>query len=464
MLLPSHGVLSISAFACVLSLCVAEQVLFEKVAAPTEGRLDGWYLFRVYTKNDFAASSGLSPLQVMNPVAQIQLVGVPTGNYSKASTYNSLEVSLIYYDHLLKQRLDPTHFCVNGQIKPATADVEFQSVVIPFVDKAPMVDVVLNKTGTYLLMISNCADFTSAHLSGVVQVRNPYGYLPPEQYYSRTPLWVFLIFYIICLLGFVACSVPQAKQFHDTHWYFVSIILLSILEVAVKLYAYHSWNSSGAEEPWMSIATVLYVLKWTFLYTVSAFIATGLHEKVQSHEASCCSSRVWPLTFLAAAVYTAMLSIRDCMLLYGTGRNLGHGIIAAGSMPALLMDAAMVVFLVTQTQKQYEDFRDRSSGQLGPMYGRLNKIAVAVAVFGVLALVIDLGHISGWSPLSWKQHWLLQEGLPHGLALFAISSGIVVMRPGALEMRSQSAEAKIVDAEAASMVGRADEDDSDEEM
>jgi len=431
---------------------------------PNAATLDGWYLFRVYNRMGFAAATGKSMDQAQKPKAEIQLAGELTGNADALAGYSSLEVSLIYYDQFLKHGLDQEHFCVNGKIKPANDGVDFHSAVIPISDDPPKVEMQLNKTGKYLLMISNCANVSSGHISGVVQVKNPYGYLPPEQYHSVVPLCVFLVLYILCLCGYAAYGLQKSKQFYDTHFYFVGLLLLSITEVGGKLFAYYTWNTSGSDEPWMSIATVLYVLKWIFLYMMATYVATGLHDKDVGHEEDedRWGVKTWCCVFASSTLYTVMLSLRECVLLYRPGGDLGPSFVAGTCVPVLVMDAAVVMFLVIQTQKQYEESEAKLSIHRSSLYSKLNKIAVAVAVFGIVALMADLADVLALTSLSWRMQWLPQEGTGHVLGLFGLATACFVMRPGMLERKNEYVGGKGGDFETgAEMVGRPEDSDDD---
>mmetsp|Transcript_31291 Transcript_31291/g.71440 ORF Transcript_31291/g.71440 Transcript_31291/m.71440 type:complete len:465 (-) Transcript_31291:74-1468(-) len=460
---PFPNMVSLITVACLLPLSLAEQVTFQNTAMPHATTLDGWYLFRVYSKMGYIGATGSSLESAEKPKAQISLAGVQK---EKNSGYKSLEVSLIYYEHFLNQKLHEENFCVDGKLKPSSNDVlEFKSCVIPFDDDEAVCEATLNKTGKYLLMISNCANFTSGQISGVAQVKNPYGYLPPEQYHSIIPLFFFLAVYVLCLAGYGAYGLQKSKQFYDTHFYFLGLFFLCLAEVGGKLLAFYSWNSSGADEPWMTVATVLYVLKWIFLYMMATYVALGMQDKDtagRGEEDVQFGTKHWCIAFVTSTLYTVALSLRECVLLYRPGGDLGPSFVAGACAPVLVMDAVLVIFLLIQTQKQYEESEAKLNIHKSALYAKLNKIAVAIAVFGVVAMMVDLADVLAFSNFSWRMQWLPQEGTAHILGLFAVTTASFVMRPGMLERKNEYTGAKGGDFETgAEMVGRAVDSDDD---
>jgi len=452
----------IRAIACLVTLCTAEQVLFEQTPVPKAWGLVGWHYFSVYDSESYAASLGKSSFQVGPAKAEIQLVGVNTGNHSMATRYSSLEVSLVYQGDMLY--FDRDHFCVKGRLNPGKADAEFKSFVIPIGDQAPTslkTEVQLNQTGKYLLMLSNCATLTTAQVSGVVQVKNPYGYLPPAQYHAVTPLCIFLVLYILCACVYLAYGLQKTELLLETHLYFAGVFLFSIMEVAAKLWAYHTWNTTGADEPWMSVASILQMLKWQLLYALSTYIATGrCYSDSKLEEVG---NKMWLLVFAASSLYMLLLTVRECTLMYGASQDPGPGLLFGASVPVFVMDAAMVMLLISQTHSQYEVAEASLNEERAAVFGKLHKLAVAVAVFGAFAVMVDLTHLFGVRTVSWQWQWLTQEGCGHALALFAMLVGSYVMRPGMLR-RTDPDQPKHRGA-AANLVGApVDEEDEEEEM
>eukprot|EP00403_Amphidinium_massartii_P017208 CAMPEP_0178417878 /NCGR_PEP_ID=MMETSP0689_2-20121128/24798_1 /TAXON_ID=160604 /ORGANISM="Amphidinium massartii, Strain CS-259" /LENGTH=457 /DNA_ID=CAMNT_0020039251 /DNA_START=1 /DNA_END=1374 /DNA_ORIENTATION=- len=451
----------ILALACLASGVVAERYNFDHKPAPEGYSLDGWYMFRVYNQGDFAEASGTATFQVQKPKIEMHVVAMPKGG-SEPPSSGSLEVAVMHHDDF-STSFDEENFCKDGKLKPTSDKAEFFSTVIPFDADGFEVSAPLNKTGKYILMLSNCGSFDKATISGFAQVKNPFGYLPPEMYHQVTPLCAFLFGYVVLTGGWIAYGVSQKKQFYDIHSYLTALLGLAVLEVMASLYALNTANTTAVMEPYMSIATILYVLKWVYVYALAAYVVSGYYDnddEATNEDLHNSSTKSWLIGMGLASIYTVVLSLRECVMAERAGGNISSGSVLAINFPVMVLDAVLILYVLLQSKHQYDDAEAKINISRSGIFSKLHKLAAVCAILGGMSLVLSAADILGLASLSWSSQWMAQQGASHVICLVALGGAIFIMRPGMVEKKNLYGKVGVVgDAEGGETVGRPDDDD-----
>mmetsp|Transcript_26650 Transcript_26650/g.62163 ORF Transcript_26650/g.62163 Transcript_26650/m.62163 type:complete len:472 (-) Transcript_26650:112-1527(-) len=445
----------------------AETFSFDGHEVPNGWALNGWYIFRVYSKVDFIDATGSRSSLPQMPVAEFELAGRATGQYDKAIGYHSLEAAIVYYQDYMDY-FDQEHFCKSGSLDPMTSkqSVEWAAMRIPILARPDAsikmqpakLKVPLNKTGRYLLLLSNCANLTQVKVQGHVQVMNPYGYLPPEQYFKSGPLGFLILVYVLVAAGWIAYGASKKKFFYDVHYYFTGIMVWSILEIAAKLYALSAWNSTASDEPWMSLATILYVLKWIYLYSLAVYIGGGHYDSDSDNAGEAAHSNNFMTASIVCSIYVVVLTVRECIMYQKDSLNLVTSIVLLLSLPMILMDGALALYLLYQTKIEYQKAEAKVDFSRSSIFDKLHKLAIASVLIGTCSTLMGLADIVGVSELSWRAKWLPSEGAAHFVCLGALCCAMYIMRPGMVVKKNMYGKVGLEDEEVAMAVGRADDD------
>mmetsp|Transcript_61164 Transcript_61164/g.145674 ORF Transcript_61164/g.145674 Transcript_61164/m.145674 type:complete len:475 (-) Transcript_61164:204-1628(-) len=411
---------------------------------PAKLSLHGWYMFTVYTKHDFEVVSGVQGEFVQVPAVQFELASQALGHFEEAESYKSLEASVIYYPDYM-QHVDPESFCDSSGKAASTSvakeSLEWASMSIPVATTGEAVPtkvkVPLNRTGKYMLLLTNCGEFSDAVISGTVLVMNPYGYLAPEHYYKEGPLGIMMVAYVMLAAGFVAYGTTRKKQFYDVHFYLAGLMVISAFEAGSNLHYLSSANASGFEEPWSSVALILYVVKWIYLYFFSIYVAGGYYYRdtteteVQSSGWSNFAQMAAPATF-----YAVVLTFREIVMYQRTGLRLSASMTLLFSAPTMFMDAALVMYLVSQTRAEFDRAEALHDGPKSQIYGKLYLMGSVCAAFGACAWMVQLLDIMGMYPLTWQTKWMPLDGVAHILCFASLATAAFAMRPGMVERKN----------------------------
>mmetsp|Transcript_73162 Transcript_73162/g.174364 ORF Transcript_73162/g.174364 Transcript_73162/m.174364 type:complete len:460 (+) Transcript_73162:85-1464(+) len=454
-------IIALGVLACKVAHLAAERITFEGQPAPQGMSLDGWYIFDVYSKGDFAELAGVDSSKMEKPVAEISLAAKTSGD-TKAKP---MAVTLMDYAGFL-DTFDQVHFCEDGVFKPHGDKLDFVTAEIPYGETTKITTKPLSKTGKYVLLLSNCNEGTEATLSGYVQVKNPYGYLPSALYHRGTPLYVFLFVYIVLTLGWVAYGMTHMKQFYDLHGYFTGMLAWCIAAIAVNIYAMGVWNSTGVDDPYMSMATVMYVLKWVYIYAIAVFVAGGYYdnddEATTSHDLHL-NKKVWIVGIISASIYIVALSLRECAMTQPAGLNLSLKVKLALQFPVTVLDAILVIYVLVKTKSQYELAEAKLNITKSGIFSKLHKLAIVCAILGCLGMVLKLADYLGMYELSWHTKWLPEGGAAHITTLIGLGGAAFIMRPGMVEKKNIYGKvgAEQLEGGEASKLGRPDDEDDD---
>jgi len=424
--------------AVICQMSLAERIEFTRIPVPANQHADGLRMFHVYSKGDFAELSGSDTWHIDKSVVEMHLVA-----HTEGEKVAPLEMSLVHVDDFTAH-FDQKHFCKDHQLWLRYGAVpkdgrrpEMFSTIVPFEGSDRVTRVPLNKTGTWVLLLSNCGETrTDMTVSGTVQVRNPYGYLPPESYHKIAPLYVFLFQYIMIAAAWAAYALAHREQVAEIHFFFTTLLVLSLAEVAVQLFALEGWNADGAaQEPWSSLAVVLSVLKWVYLYWISAFSASGLPNGATGDAVIAFFNQRHCLPLGLACIYSVFITLRETVMSDMQGHSSLQVVLVVNGAVSM-MDAAALIYILAQTRLHYMQEERKHNISEARFFLRLHRLAVVCAVPASIAYLINLGNLLGLFKLSWSSMWIPQDGAAHVVAMIAITGGIYCMRPGMVSIKS----------------------------
>eukprot|EP00403_Amphidinium_massartii_P007130 CAMPEP_0178380212 /NCGR_PEP_ID=MMETSP0689_2-20121128/5344_1 /TAXON_ID=160604 /ORGANISM="Amphidinium massartii, Strain CS-259" /LENGTH=463 /DNA_ID=CAMNT_0020000343 /DNA_START=82 /DNA_END=1470 /DNA_ORIENTATION=+ len=414
----------------------AESFEFTGQTFPKPGGLDGWYIFRAYSGEDYAAMSGKAAVP---PVAEFEVQAKSPDDSGKG--YTSLEATIMYFAEF-EEKLKPNNLCKDGKFSQDMEIKEQASFPVPVVtggdgsqEATLKQQVMLNNTGRYIMFVTNCGSLEQAQqfvAVGEVKVKNAYGYLPPEEYHKLWPLCILTFLYVVAVGIWMCYSIRDLSQFYDLHYWMSGLAMLCIAELITKVYALEVWNSADQAEPWLSIATTFFVMKWVCLYTLAVNVCTNRYdtdEPLPQEEAET-SGGCWACSFFVASLYAGLLSLREFIRQQRDGLNIVTSLVLTFDLPIIILDVVMAITLVVQAQKQYAVAEKSVDVTKSMLFARLHRLCVFCCFMSVAALTVEMSDELKILDLGWQRRWLPREGASHLVSLIAVLGGMVVLRPG----------------------------------
>mmetsp|Transcript_61283 Transcript_61283/g.145920 ORF Transcript_61283/g.145920 Transcript_61283/m.145920 type:complete len:474 (+) Transcript_61283:79-1500(+) len=416
-------------WALIIPTAEAESFVLERYQAPAGWKLNGCYKFNVYNvRDDFGGRP---------PLVEFHLLATATDQWEVAKGYTSLQAAILFSSDVTEY-FGNEHVCTDGKLvqKPREQVSEWAAVTVPvatstdfFQIEAVDLQVALNKTGEYVLMFSNCGNIAGLEVSGYVQVKNPYGYLSPQDHFKQDPLSILFNLNVIAAICWAAYGCCNKAQFQEEHYYLIGIYFLSIVEIAMKLFALSSWNVTSQCQPWMSIAIAVYALKWVYSYALAVCICGGYY-RVGGQERS---TKVFNTYFALAAVYIIAVTLRELAMLQQESLHFSRLTVLMISSPMIMMDAAVAVHLISASKTEQEAAEKRRDAASSLVYERLNRLFIGCSLTGALALVFEVTDIMHVFTLSASMRWVPTEGVAQFVCLVALCFSMTVMRPAATE-------------------------------
>jgi len=105
------------------------------------------------------------------------------------------------------------------------------------------------------LLFSNCGKVPGEDMtvSGNVVVRNPYGYLPGNDYYKWPFYEILTAIYIFLALFWLLKCIKWFRELFSIHYCIGMVIIFGLVECFVWYIFYSEWNDTGIRPQMMFI-------------------------------------------------------------------------------------------------------------------------------------------------------------------------------------------------------------------
>jgi len=158
--------------------------------------------------------------------------------------------------------------------KEAAVEMLTDSIKVP-VGQVTNATRMINRTGLYKLVVSNCGYAKGLKLSGSIGVKHHFGYLPGNEYY-RLPLYgCAALIWAVAGVVWAALVMARRSMVVSLHWALVWTIAVGFSESVAWWYALSAVNRAGAAPFATYVAEVLSVLRSTSAMIFILIAAAG---------------------------------------------------------------------------------------------------------------------------------------------------------------------------------------------
>eukprot|EP00927_Polykrikos_kofoidii_P055539 TRINITY_DN49767_c0_g1_i1.p1 TRINITY_DN49767_c0_g1~~TRINITY_DN49767_c0_g1_i1.p1 ORF type:complete len:511 (-),score=66.97 TRINITY_DN49767_c0_g1_i1:69-1601(-) len=277
-------------------------------------------------------------------------------------------------------------------------------------------------SGTYVLLLVNCGEFSEGTISGTVIVKNSHGFLPANAY-SKLMLYGWLIVvYIFSAVLWLFLSIRWWNQLVRIHLCIISLILLSLFEAFMWYLFLDGWNRQGVYGKIMQLFTVLLTAaKCWFSYMLVLVASMG-----------------WGVTqpFLSREV-VKKLSVLSCLYVFGSFLRFVVSINLWISLNLLKTSMILVtllnVYLIEWAIRSLSDtitlLKERKQAQRLVLFQRLRYVVVIALAGGTLSLLYEYFFFGDFSVLSWHYDYLFKDCLINIVFFFVLFSMMILWAP-----------------------------------
>lgn len=431
----------------VLSWTVHAEIISFDLPMPVNKSMSFLYTFYVYSEDDSPGSSSEKPsvnFQAFHPHLQTSQVQM-----SKDDKYSGAQVGLLQYENLWLL-INPAQFCCSKLEvakgfchaentllvrKPlAEPDKNFGLYVhdLHFDDGKRNGQGVMNidRTGMYILWLSNCGDMSNGVLSGSISVKNPYGYLPGNQYHKMPFYGCLGILYLVLGIIWLILSIWWWKQLFSIHVCIADVILLSLAESVLWYAFFADWNSTGIlARPLFGAAVFCSVVKSAFSYVLIlvASLGWGVTQPNLSF-----STRI--RIFLIWLAYVVCGIIREVVLIYWNYQTFPFWMVLLSILPLSVFNGIIFAWIFLALSSLIKNLEQERQHDKLTVFRRLWFILISSVVAAILSFLCQIYSFSHHSTF-WKYEWLFADGVSHIIFLVVLVAIVYLWAPHAHSQR-----------------------------
>jgi len=416
----------------------------KRLPVPGNRSLHTLYAFYVYSEEEAPDKSLGAPF-----VKFSGLYFEPTsagGASADLAAYAGVQLSIMRYKDFWAL-INPRKFCSTPedvarnranatdqlmvQIPPSktSADVDVYMHMIRFSSSSSShtkdEKIVVRRSGVYILVFSNCGNFSDAVVTGTVIMKNAYGFLPGNEYYKMPFYGWLLVVYVGLALAWLMLSLRWWKELFNIQTCIAAVIFFGLLEAFLWYLHFNDWNTSGTRGTVLFILAILFtVVKSTFSYMLVLVASLGwgvTRPFLEKH--------VVVKIQVLCVCYIVLDFIRETVLSFRHSHSLSLAFVFLCLLPVSLLNGAIFYWVFTALSSLMETLRERRQSEKLLLFQRLWKILIAALGIATFTLLFQIFNLSRSITARWKHQWLLTDGVSHVLFLFVLASMMYLLAP-----------------------------------
>jgi len=424
--------------AAVLHTVEAQIYQFEQVRVPEASSLHTLYAFYIYSHQEAPERSLGRPFIKFHSLAAHSLL--PERPDSSMRAYEGIELSILPFkdfwtfinpnkvcstdeDVRSKAAQRPGRLMLSGSMNNAFLHTVQFPANSHFHAKEGQMPVL--ESGVYILVFSNCGNFSEAEVSGSVIVKNAYGFLPGNEYH-KMPFygWLSLI-YVAMALAWMGLSLRWWRELFHIQYCIAAVIFFGLVEAFLWWMCYNDWNRTGIRGRFLFIMAILSsVVKSIFSYMLAlvASLGWGVTRPYLDRRTIL---KVQGITFL----YTVMDFVRTSVLSFRHSHSLSLPFVLFCLLPVALLNGAIFYWIFTALSSLMETLRERRQHEKLQLFERLWAILVFALSLASLTLLFQIFDLSRSINIRWHYQWFFADGVSHILFLFVLAAMMYLWAP-----------------------------------
>lgn len=406
-------------------LAQAQIFRFQETPVPATFSLSTHYMFYVYAKEDAPKSDPGAAASVEFR----QLTSKKSGNAEPPRSYKSVEVSLLPFE-MFWTLVNKEKFCSSTEdvrrkkadewgrlmlTKPkgktlAEVGASIQPVPFPASGGAVPKTVAfpIKKTGVYILTFTNCGNFSEATVSGSLAVKNVYGYLPANEFYTmRLFGWLTVLYVLIFMISFGA-MVRHYKALFYIQKGIASITFLCVVECAATWMQYKDWNENGERRDIFFVASLLfYTLKYVLSWRLILLSSLGAGVVLQDLD-----TKTSIIFFAASTLFMVQSCLWKLLISYRYSHALETGFLMIVTIPGVLIYTGMFMWTFFSLSNLLVRIEEQKQDMLVKTFRRVQKVLIGGLVLSTFVLLLQVVDISYGGIFPWEYQWFSVDGAP----------------------------------------------------
>eukprot|EP00933_Yihiella_yeosuensis_P051179 TRINITY_DN49046_c0_g1_i1.p1 TRINITY_DN49046_c0_g1~~TRINITY_DN49046_c0_g1_i1.p1 ORF type:complete len:514 (+),score=70.05 TRINITY_DN49046_c0_g1_i1:40-1581(+) len=467
-------------------LVSAQIYQFDKVPLPESHSLHTLYAFYVYSHQE-------APERTLgNPFVKFHDMSSHSTDSSRPDAslvdYKAAQLSILPYRNFWKL-INPDKFCSTAEdVKAGSAkavnqlfaqkspgekdaDVNLYTHTLGFyaseADKPADRQLPVHSTGVYILVFSNCGDFSNGQVTGSVIVKNAYGFLPGNEYHKMPFYGWMSMLYAMMAIVWMALSLRYWKELFHIQYCVAVVILLGLVETFLWWRFFGDWNESGTRGRFLFILAILAsVTKSIFSYmlVLVGSLGWGVTRPYLDQ---------WTITKvqLTSFIYIVLDFIRESVLSFRHSHSLSIAFVLLCLLPVAVLNGIIFYWIFTALSGLMDTLAERKQQEKLLLFQRLWKILIVSLALASCSVLFQLFDLSRSISIRWHYQWFFVDGVSHILFCLVLMAMMYLWAPHTNSQRyaykqvdsyEEKAETKAADKEIWADEGALDDDDDDD--
>lgn len=407
---------------------------FDRATIPANKSLHVLYTYYIYSRKDSPEHTDQQAFVKFHSVSS-RTMGRLTDR--ELSDYEGIQLSIMKFDDFWNV-IDPKKFCCSWEDvqarkckksdqllvqKPPGATLEDTNVYLhtarfpnssTFHPRDKRMDV--HSTGVYILMFSNCGDYTDATVSGSVLVKNPYGYLPGIDYH-KMPFYGWLsLGYTFLAVIWMALSLRWWRELFNIQNCVAVVILFGLMESFLWYIYFNDWNTNGTRGKFLFVLAILSsVVKSVFSYMLVLVASLGWGV-TRPFLDKMVVLKIQAVCFL----YIVLDVIREVVLSFRHTHSLSLAFVLLCLLPVSLLNGAIFYWVFTALSTLIQTLQERKQTAKLVLFQRLWRILVFSLTVATGSLLYQIFTFSRSISSRWMYQWMFTDGVSHIIFLFVL--------------------------------------------
>lgn len=415
--------LLVSALGQAFLLASGEIFHLDKKPIPAAYSLQGLVAFTVYVPPDGPkANAGDSPFVEFKGV---QAYSTDPGKADvDLESYGSVQLSLVSMDDYDAYKYYDKYCGSDGRLRSfrdskLTYTVGFTKTHFNHSD--------INKTGTYVLLMSNCGNVSQGEVSGQVAVRNPFGFMSGTQYHKFSFYGCTMMFYMVLSVTWGALCMSERQELTAIHAMVGSVIGLKLMECASWTVHLNTINMSGNASD--VIVCMLVMFTTLTSYTAYAFILVMSQSwRMADYVLEDCM--LVKMGFFGL-IWVVINYVREGALVNRQSFYISTAFMTMTAASSMITNAAVSGWVLLSLAKLSKSLKERSLDDQHRAISHFTLALVVAIVASAAVAFLQLLDSMGSLQLAWEHQYLADGGVSQVAFAFVVVVAMRVWTPSA---------------------------------
>lgn len=444
---------------------------FEDEPIPEARSLVTRYAFYVYSYQDapqrtFGQTSvGFSGLQASPAVAS---------DYASHNleVYEGLQVSIIPYDVFWNLK-DQTRFCSTAvdvdqgkarnenlllDLSKGDLGHDWYSYSVPWTKANEVATAsILHQTSVYVLVVSNCGNYSAGTISGSIIVKHSHGYLPGNEYQKLPFYGRLLIAYIGISLLWALLLMRRCSEVFRIQWCIGGVVLLGLCEASMWWAFYFHWNTAGSRSTMLFCAALL----MTVLKTISSYMLVLVASMGWGITRPFLDGAIIRKIVLLSVAYIVMDIIKQTCVSYRHSHSISAFLVLLCVLPVGVLNGVIFYWIIVALSTIIEHLKEQGQTYKLALFHSLWRVIVAAMFSACASVTYQMFDLSSSIARRWLHEWVYTDAISHLIFLAVLLAMIYMWAPRESSKRYQYSQVEDATQQSSEVVWGEDEDEEE---